>query len=406
MKYTKIEVETPQGFGGLLRHSDAQYLFDTLGNRPESAVALSMPNRAKQFASTELLPIFQMNIPEGRVLEEIRSRLAKTSVVDPMLLLSITGSVAPIGRLSCKAEGMSPQAFSQGERLEKILAWDGTQDLFRELFDKYVLSSGISGVQPKVLVPETIMTPAPHKVTTISNNLIVKSGQEQFPHLAINEFICMSIAKEAGIETADFYLSDNRQLFVSRRFDRTDNGPALGFEDMAVLTGRQPHQKYEGSYESLAKVVEVYASEAHRAESLRQLFKSVALSLMIGNGDAHLKNFGLIYTHPLSQDIRLSPAFDIVNTTVYIPEDAPALTLSSRKSFFASRVDILPLAKSCGITDLKSEIEKLVNAAHSIRFTHKDLLDAATGLEDAIMLGTNQYESTFVDKKHIQRERG
>jgi serine/threonine-protein kinase HipA len=164
VKHTKIEVSTPQGFGGLLRHSDEQYFFDALGNSPESAVALSMPNRAKQFASTELLPIFQMNIPEGRVLEEIRSRLAKTSVVDPMLLLSITGSVAPIGRLRCKAEGMSPQIFSQGERLAEIPAWDGTQDIFRDLFDKYVLSSGISGVQPKVLVPEAVMTPALNKI--------------------------------------------------------------------------------------------------------------------------------------------------------------------------------------------------------------------------------------------------
>jgi len=56
------------------------------------------------------------------------------------------------------------------------------------------------------------------------------------------------------------------------------------------------------------------------------LFDSVALSCPVGNGDAHLKNFGLLCTDPTLEDCLLAPAFGIVNTTSYLPEDV--LTLS------------------------------------------------------------------------------
>ncbi|MFX6420794.1 HipA domain-containing protein, partial [Acinetobacter baumannii] len=78
------------------------------------------------------------------------------------------------------------------------------------------------------------------------------------------------------------------------------------------------------------------ASEQVQA-SLAQLFAMVSLSCIVGNGDAHLKNFGLLYSDPTQRDARLAPAYDIVNTTAYIPEDVLALELAGNKSFFASR---------------------------------------------------------------------
>ena len=58
-----------------------------------------MPVRAEEYRRRELHPIFQMNLPEGYVLEQLRNRLAKTVKVDPMLLLALSGSSAPIGRV-------------------------------------------------------------------------------------------------------------------------------------------------------------------------------------------------------------------------------------------------------------------------------------------------------------------
>ena len=65
--------------------------------------------------------------------------------------------------------------------------------------------------------------------------MIVKSGLSEFPGLAINEYVCMSAVAGAGIPVPECFLSNDRKLFVMRRFDRRSDGRALGFEDMAVL---------------------------------------------------------------------------------------------------------------------------------------------------------------------------
>ncbi|WP_221894804.1 HipA domain-containing protein [Bathymodiolus japonicus methanotrophic gill symbiont] len=78
-----------------------------------------------------------------------------------------------------------------------------------------------------------------------------------FKDIVLNEYLSLSIAKNAGIATADFWLSDNKELLALRRFDRTENG-SLFVEDMTVLMGKTSDQKYRGSYENLMKVADLY----------------------------------------------------------------------------------------------------------------------------------------------------
>lgn len=92
------------------------------------------------------------------------------------------------------------------------------------------------------MVPEW-QTPAPARFTSKTSDLIIKSGRNEFPGLAINEFLCMSVAKEAGISVPEFYLSDNTQLFIMRRFDRDAALNPIGFEDMAALMGSRSTPK-------------------------------------------------------------------------------------------------------------------------------------------------------------------
>ncbi|RQO58046.1 hypothetical protein DBR47_14775 [Paucibacter sp. KBW04] len=126
-------------------------------------------------------------------------------------------------------------------RLDAILTYRGAEGLFQDLMDRYMMRAPLSGVQPKVLVPEAVtadeMAPPAPKAAALTPDLIVKSGLEELPGLAINEFVCMSIARASGMPGPDFYLSDDRQIFVIRRFDRNEVGAPLGFEDMAVGAG-------------------------------------------------------------------------------------------------------------------------------------------------------------------------
>ena len=376
----RLRVGTPQGGSGVLAKTNDGYLFGYHAEAPKAAeISLLMPHRLEQYASRELHPIFQMNLPEGYVLERLRQRLAKATTIDPMLLLALTGRDAAIGRVHVEAppefvEALAPdERDGRGERLAQILAWDGAENLFEELARRYLFRTGVSGVQPKLLVPEAREPDG--KVSLATTDLIVKSGGADYPGLAVNEFLCMSIARNAGIPVPEFFLSDNLQLFVMRRFDRTADGQALGFEEMAVLMAKGAAQKYEGSYEQVARFVSLFCSPNRRLPALAQLFDQVALSCILGNGDAHLKNFGVLYDDPTKEDVWLSPAYDLVCTTAYIPDDSLALTLGGSKSLFASRVHLMDFAKRCEISDPRGRVLALLQAAERGLHEHRALLE-------------------------------
>lgn len=88
-----LQVATPEGDSGKVLASGADYLFRYHEDAEvQSAISLLMPVRLEEYRHRELHPIFQMNLPEGYVLEQLRNRLAKVANLDPMLLLALSGS--------------------------------------------------------------------------------------------------------------------------------------------------------------------------------------------------------------------------------------------------------------------------------------------------------------------------
>ncbi len=391
---THLRVTTPQGEAGALTQEQGQFLFGYDLVSAAAAISLTMPVRKAQYAHAALHPIFQMNLPEGFLLEELH----KIVHLDPMMLLALSGGQAPIGRVQVQSQWLNPLAGApgKGERLTEILAWDGTENLFAELVDKYIYRTGISGVQPKVLVPQ-VMEREPGKATVITPDLIVKSGRQEYPGLAANEFLCMTMAKASGMAVPEFYLSKNRELFVMQRFDRQADGTPMGFEDMAVLAGLSSRDKYKTSYRHVAKLIEAFASGPNVRASLEALFDIVALSCVVGNGDAHLKNFGLLYTDPTATDCRLAPAFDIVNTTAYIPEDVLALDLSGFKSFFAARQGLLDFGQVCQVADPRNRVQELILTAEMVIRQEAEVAESIPQVVAAIKHSTNMLKEVFFD---------
>jgi len=400
-----LQASTPTGPAGVLVREEGLYQFacDAKADA-RSAVSLTMPVRRLPYGHTATLPpIFQMNQPEGFLRERLRNLLAKTTVGDPALALALLPGDAAIGRVFLSPPGAPPARHPQeaGESLQHLLRYRGAEGLFDTLLTRYLLRSGISGVQPKVLVPEQGTSPeeaqAPAKATALTHDLIVKSGLAEFPGLAINEYVCMQAAQRAGIPCPAFYLSDDTKLFVMRRFDRTAAGQALGFEDMAVLCGLDAAQKYEGSYERVARAIVDNCAPQLVTRSLHQLFDMVALSCILGNGDAHLKNFGLLYSDPTADDATLAPAYDIVNTTCYLAEDTLALTLDGSKSLFASRLGLLSFGRTCRLTapQTRARIQELTEAVQSTAQVHQDLAEAVPGLLPALQQGVSRFQASF-----------
>lgn len=393
-----VLVSTPQGLAGRLqREGDYVFAFDPKAS-DLAAPALGMPHRVKPYVHKSLHPVFQMNLPEGYVLEQLRQRLAKTTGMDPLLLLTVIGSQAPIGRLRFSTEGAALAPTAAGENLADLLASRGSRDLFARLVDTYVMRSGLSGVQPKVLVPEAraSLPLAEYKAALATSELIVKSGLGEFPGLAINEFFCMSVVKRAGLPVPEFYLSEDGELFVMRRFDRPTDGRILGFEDMLVLAGRDADQKYVGSYSQALKLLSLYCSPEHWAAARAQLFDMVALSCILGNGDAHMKNFGVLYEQ-VSGEVRMAPAYDIVCTKLYIPEDTLALELAGNKSFFAARQGLLDFGQRCDIPKAKVHARLVALAEFTLRTLDElaPLVAKLPGLEALVRQEAKRYLETF-----------
>jgi serine/threonine-protein kinase HipA len=328
-KIRQLDVHTPQGIAGLLA-KESTFVFNYGDVEPSAAVSLTMPVRRKSYSSGALMSVFAMNRPEGYLRYIVEERLARFGTPSDMFLLFLAGR-NQIGRLTYALRGEAvPEG--EGEQLDELLSSPSGQ-LFERLVSKYALGSGISGVQPKTVVP---LLPAPAEPATVDSHaalplktVIVKAEGDDYPGIARNEFLCMSVAREAGFEVPDFWLSDDGLLFVMARFDRTPDGAALGFEDMSVLTG---NEKYRGSYEMIARAVEVYTGADFRAQAIR-LFERVALSCFLRDGDAHMKNIGLLYSDPTGPR-RLSPIYDVVCTGIYPSLDGRmALNLNKSKVF-------------------------------------------------------------------------
>ena len=331
-KIKRLNVHTTQGAAGLLLR-ESQFVFNYQTSDPACSIALTMPLRAQSYAANILPGVLRQNLPEGYLNEWMRTRFGKVTHMDDMAMLAITGRDV-IGRVRALQEADAGYKRPRGEHLQSLLTWKGTEDLFQHLAEQYAVASGISGVQPKVVMPlsQERRKDQIDEVSLKEESVIVKSSGREFPGLAENEYHCMSIARQAGLDVPAFWLSDDKKLFVVSRFDLSDQG-YLGFEDMTALMNKQNDQKYDGSYEMVAKAVALYTSEQYRIDSLQRLFESLVLSVFLRNGDAHLKNFGVLYTNPVSNDVRLSPTYDLVNTTMYIAKDTLALKLDKSKAW-------------------------------------------------------------------------
>lgn len=318
--------------GLLARERRQEYVFAYSPEAEAAAqVSLTMPVRLESWVSRELHPVFQMNLPEGALLEAIRRAIAKVVGEDDLAILRVTGGNQVGRNRFALPDEESPGIAETPESLDKLLTYPDTRDLFHELVARYALRSGISGVQPKVMLE------ASERGTLRSSGYIVKSWGTDYPCLAANEYFCLTAAKRGGLPVPDFFLSDNGGLFIMRRFDVSPDGASLGFEDLCSLQALGTAQKYASSYERVAKSIRDFISGDHLRTAREQFLAMLVLSIMLRNGDAHLKNFGVLYQTPLGA-VALAPVYDVVTTTVYLRKDVPALTLAGTKKWWPRKM--------------------------------------------------------------------
>jgi serine/threonine-protein kinase HipA len=342
-----LKVWTDAEPAGLLdRFGERGSAFAYLPNAvPQRAASVTMPVRLSSWdVPFGLAPIFDMNLPEGALRERLRLTFAKaTGTFDELDLLTIVGR-SQVGRIRYTGESEQLDQTVPFQSVEEILRSGRGEELFRYLVDKFATFSGISGVQPKILVrDETALDlplPAEGRLSQSYRGAthIVKFWEpREYPQLAANEYFCLRAAQRCGLDVPHYRLAEDAMALVVDRFDLRPDGTYRGFEDFCVLNGRTSDQKYRGSYEtSVLKRFEQFASSSVLLKDLEKLFTLIALNCAIHNGDAHLKNFGVTYDDVLRQ-APLAPVYDLVTTTVYLQKDAMALTLNGTTAWPAAK---------------------------------------------------------------------
>ncbi len=294
-----------------------------LSSNLTDSIALSLPNTNKLYTwEYRFPPYFEMYIPEGYLYEIFKNYLSKKyGYVDDYLIFSLLANNIE-NRVQFKSD-IKNKGFESID-LEEIINND-TPDFFNKLVKIFLEKNAISGVQPKTIAL------IKDKESLNLKEFIIKTWGEEFPFLAENEYICLQILKKAEIKTANAILSKNKRFLVVEKFIY-ENNQILGFEEVLSLLDKNRINKYQGSYEQIAKTIASYSTNLK--EDLKELFKLIVMNFYLKNGDAHLKNFGLLFSDDFSK-IYLSPAYDVVNTVVYIFKDSPALMLNGKKIWWS-----------------------------------------------------------------------
>lgn len=198
----------------------------------------------------------------------------------------------------------------------------------------------IQGIQPKLSAKLSVKDHSFLPVTK-SGKFIIKPQVIDYPELPQNEDLTMHLAQLVGLEVPWHGLlraKDDSLLYIIKRFDRLPKHKKLPQEDFAQLIGATRSTKYQASMEKVCEVVEEFSS--FPSLELEKIFRLTIFSYLIGNEDLHLKNFS-IQTN--QKGVRkLTPVYDLVNTTIALvePKEELALELNGKNSNF-SREDFI-----------------------------------------------------------------
>lgn len=189
----------------------------------------------------------------------------------------------------------------------------------------------IQGVQPKLSARLAVRDGA-FRVVDRGGRWILKMQTGDFPHVPENEDLTMRLAAAAGIPVPVqglLWSRDGSLTYFIRRFDRAGRNGKLALEDFAQLAGRTRDTKYDFSMEGIVDLLDRHAT--FPAVEKLALFRRTLFGFLTGNEDMHLKNFSLLTSADGS--IRLSPAYDQVNSTIALPgaREEMALPLKGKK---------------------------------------------------------------------------
>ena len=286
---------------------------------------------------TKIEPFFSNLLPEGTLRDYLARRAGVKAVREYHLLTQLghdlPGAVRAVAVDAEETEADELDEEAAGKQAERALRFSlaGVQLKFSA-----IKAQGKNG---GLTIP----------VTGSGGDWIVKLPSARHPDVPEAEFAAMKLAAKIGIDVPEIDLVPLDQIdgipegitrygesaFAIRRFDRGEEGP-VHTEDFAQVFGVFADDKYENaSYRQILSVLAIETDE----QSVVELVRRLTYSVLIGNGDMHLKNWSLIY--PDRRNALLAPAYDLLSTLAYIPGDDAALKFHSSREWASYTYDEL-----------------------------------------------------------------
>lgn len=287
-----------------------------------------------QIRTQKIPPVLSNLLPEG-ILRELTAKTLQCHIDNEFSILAYLGSNLP-GALLAKPIKVGDMPVWA---LEHRLSIEPQQINVKHADTKFSLA----GVQVKF--SSSHIDGRYHIDQEISRDMwIIKTPSTVHQGVPVNEYTCMKLAESAGAEIPEvrlielakleglpsIRLPDELYAYGIKRFDRSDNG-RIHTEDFAQVFGLFPSDKYQKANNELIGNV-LYKSSSERLKDIQQMARRLLINILLGNGDAHLKNWTLIYSDRFSP--RLSPLYDVVFTVPYIEQEGLALNMAGTKLWF------------------------------------------------------------------------
>ena len=318
---------------GVLRLVNGKMEF-TYDEGVQNQISLSLPLQREPFKEKACRAFFGGLLPENTNMRELLAKKYNINVNDDFKLLKEIGRDCA-GALSFH-EMEEPQKHYQMVKIEgSILSEGELKKYLEELPYRPYLGKRLSlaGAQEKTavcVIDDKIALPDDDVPTTH----IIKTALPKYSQSIQNEYLCMKAAKEMGLDVADVEIRKAEDIYflLIKRFDRKYSNnlecERILQEDFAQSLGVQARDKYKVTFRDCLKVLNQTATPAN---SKLKFVKQVVFNYLLGNTDAHAKNFSIYLT---GDGISLTPAYDLLCSSIYDCDQRIAMKIGKAKYYF------------------------------------------------------------------------
>ncbi|MBR6199197.1 MAG: type II toxin-antitoxin system HipA family toxin [Spirochaetales bacterium] len=329
---------------GVIFQYDETYLSD-----PQSKpLSLSLPLQKAEYSQAKCLPFFAGLLPEGESRRKI-AQYFQVSENSTIKLLEILGGECAglISVVSEDEDAAAPNNYRINESNYQVLSENDLELMIKQLPQKPLIKSNnklrlsLAGAQEKIALARfdnkwhLPINGAP------STHILKPTRDGELSSLAQNEYICMRLAKMLGLPVPDIDLINiaDKDIFVVSRYDRIQTDTEimrLHQEDFCQALGVMNDLKYEN--DGGPSIADIYscirANMTIPIIDCRQFLRQIIFNFLIGNCDAHSKNYSVLY----DKKTKLAPLYDAVSTAIY-PDLTSKLSMKIGNHYELDKID-------------------------------------------------------------------